>query len=104
MTVGQANNKAERGADVRLRSSTVLLLLATFGLLLRLAGGDAWLLQVAMPLGVVLARLAPIWAVCGSMAASVYLMLSMVRPYNVVQHLVEMAAGVALIVLMRPMF
>lgn len=84
--------------------STVLLVLALFGMLLRMTAAATWLLKVAQPVGLMLAVLAPVWALCGCLAASVYLMLSMARPYNVVQFLVEMALGVLLIVLMLPMF
>jgi hypothetical protein len=88
----------------QLHVSTALLLLALLGMVLRLTAAAAWLLKVAQPLGLMLAVLAPVWALCGCLAASIYLMLSMARPYNVVQHLVEMALGVLLIVLRLPMF
>jgi hypothetical protein len=84
--------------------STVLLVLALLGMVLRLTPAAAWLLKTAQPAGLMLAVLAPVWALCGCLAASVYLMLSMARPYNVVQLLVEMALGVLLIVLMLPVF
>jgi len=87
-----------------LHVSTVLLVLALFGMLLRMTAAAPWLLKVAQPAGLMLAVLAPVWALCGCLAASIYLMLSMARPYNVVQFLVEMALGVLLIVLMLPMF
>jgi hypothetical protein len=93
-----------RQAPPGLHVSTVLLLLAVLGMLLRLTPAAAWLLHVAQPLGLMLAVLAPVWALCGCLAASVYLMLSVMRPYNVVQFLIEMAAGVLLIVMMIPMF
>lgn len=112
MTTGRDKGKAQAAAgpagDLRsglgLRVSTVLLLLALFGMVLRLSGAAEWLVHVCAPLGLMLGMLAPVWAVCGCMAASVYLMLSMVRPYSVVQHLVEMVCGVGLIVLMLPVF
>ncbi|HZR36036.1 MAG TPA: hypothetical protein VFA75_11710 [Nevskia sp.] len=87
-----------------LRASTVLLLLAMCGMVLRLSGAAGWLMHVSTVVGLVLGTLAPVWAVCGSMAASVYLMLSMARPYSALQHLAEMACGVLLIVLMLPVF
>lgn len=90
-------------AGVGVRGSTVLLLLALLGMILRLSGAAEWLVQIWAPLGLVLGLLAPLWAVCGSMAASVYLMLSMVRPYSVIQHLAEMAGGALLTLLMLPM-
>jgi len=99
-----AARAGEPTAALGVRVSTVLLLLALLGMVLRLVGAADWLVQTWTPLGLVLGMLAPVWAVCGSMAASIYLMLSMVRPYSVVQHLAEMAGGVLLIVLMLPVF
>ena len=107
---GPGMNPAPEGGGPRrlprpqVHVSTVLLILALFGMLLRLTAAAAWLLKVAPPVGLMLAVLAPVWALCGSLAASVYLIMSMARPYNVVQFLVEMALGVLLIVLMLPMF
>lgn len=91
-------------ADVRLRVSTVLLLLALAGLPLRLSAGDLLLQQASPTAELLLATLAPVWAICGSVSASVYLVLGMWRRYNAVQHLLEMAAGVLLTVLMLPVF
>jgi hypothetical protein len=99
-----APGPAPRRRGVSVHVSTVLLLLAMLGMLLRLSGGAAWLLHWSTLLGLLLCVLAPIWAVCGSMAASVYLMLSMARPYNALQHLVEMAAGAVLTMMMLPVF
>lgn len=90
--------------NLGVRVSTLLLLLALVGLLLRVGGVAAGLVKAAMPLGLVLVVLSPVWAACGFLAATVYLMLSVTRPYSVAQHLVEMVAGVALIVLMAPVF
>ena len=91
-----------RGVGVRV--STVLLLLAVLGMLLRLTGAAAWVLHSSTLLGLLLGVLAPVWAVCGSMAASIYLMLSMGRPYNALQHVLEMAAGAVLTMTMLPVF
>lgn len=90
--------------NLGVRVSTLLLALALLGLVLRLSGVAAGLVKLSMPLGLVLVVLAPVWAACGFLAATVYLMLSVARPYSVAQHLVEMVAGVALIVLMAPVF
>lgn len=91
-----------RPMKLNVHVSTVLLLLAAVGMLLRLTAAAAWLLKLSPLLGLVLAVLAPLWALSACLAASVYLMLSMVRPYNVVQFLAEMALGVLLMVLMLP--
>ena len=102
---GVAGSKAPlRRSRWGLHVSTVLLLLAICGVPLRFTGAATWLLQLWLPLGLVLGILAPVWAACGFLAATVYLMLSMMRPYNVVQHLLEMVTGVALILLMVPVF
>lgn len=93
-----------RRVNIGLRVSTVLLLLALLGLALRLSGVSPWLVSESMPIGLVLVVLAPVWAACGFLASTVYLMLSVMRPYSVVQHLVEMVSGVALIVMMAPVF
>lgn len=89
-----------RLVKLNIHVSTVLLLLASVGMLLRLTAAAAWLLKLSPLLGLVLAVLAPLWALSGCLAASVYLMLSMVRPYGVVQFLAEMALGMLLMVLM----
>lgn len=91
-------------AGLGVRVSTVLLLLALFGMVLRLSGAAGWLMQTSTLLGLMLGMLAPVWAVCGIMAASIYLMLSMAHPYSALQHLAEMACGVLLVVLMLPVF
>jgi hypothetical protein len=112
VTVGREESTPQRAdakagglrAGLGVRASTLLLLLALLGMVLRLSGAAAWLLQAWPTLGLLLGVLAPLWAVCGSMAASIYLMLSMARPYSVIQHLAEMAGGVLLIVLMLPGF
>lgn len=102
--MNSAPDSTARTAQVRLRASTALLLLALAGVPLRVEVVDLWLRHFSPAAELLLAALAPVWAMCGSVAASFYLVLGMWRRYNAVQHLVEMAAGVLLTVLMLPVF
>ena len=49
-----------------------------------------------------LAVLAPVWAMLAGILTTVYLMLSVARPYSVLQHLLEMVVAVALTAAMQP--
>ena len=90
--------------SVAFRASTALLVLALFGLSLRLSGGGVLLAQFSDVAALLLVRMAPVWALLGSLFATIYLVFSMWRPYNAAQHLVEMVVGVLLVVLMLPVF
>ena len=89
---------------VAFRASTVFLLFALPGLLLYLTGAEAALKQLSMGATWVLVAMAPIWALLGFLSATIYLMLSISRPYDAAQHLVEMVVAAAVIVLLRPVF
>lgn len=89
---------------VAFRASTVFLLFALPGLLLYLTGAEAALKQLSLGATWVLVAMAPIWALLGFLSATIYLMLSISRPYNAAQHLVEMVVAAAVIVLLRPVF
>ena len=93
-----------RPRDVAFRASTILLVLGLLGLSLRLSGGGVWLKQHSDAAALMLVVLAPVWALFGSLFATIYLVLTMWRPYNALQHLIEMVAGVLLVVLMLPIF
>ena len=93
-----------RPRSVAFRASTAMLVLALFGLSLRLSGGGVFLKQHSDMTALVLVSLAPAWALFGSLFATIYLVLTMWRPYNALQHLVEMVAGMLLVVLMLPIF
>jgi hypothetical protein len=90
--------------SVAFRASTALLALALFGLSLRLSGAGLLLTQFSDVVALLLVRMAPVWALLGSLFATIYLVLSMWRPYSAAQHLAEMVAGVLLVVLMLPVF
>jgi len=94
----------KRPRSVALRASTLMLLLALCGLLLKLGGGGLLLNQHSEMAALLLVQMAPIWALFGSVLATVYLVLSVSRPYNAVQHLLEMVVGVVLTILMLPVF
>lgn len=94
----------KRPRTVAFRASTVLLLLALTGLLLHLSGAGAALSRVSGVAAWLLVSMAPVWALCGCFLATIYLMLSVSRPYNAAQHLVEMVMAAAVIVLLRPVF
>jgi hypothetical protein len=94
----------KRTRNVALRASTVLLLVALCGLVLRLSGGGLLLSHFSDSAALMLVRLAPIWALFGSVLATIYLVFTVSRPYSAAQHLVEMVAGVVLTVLMLPVF
>jgi TRAP-type C4-dicarboxylate transport system permease small subunit len=95
---------AKRSRRIALRPSTVVLMLALCGLLLRLSGGGSLLNQVSGQAALLLVGMAPIWALLGSVLATVYLVLTVWRPYSAGQHLVEMVAGVLLTLLLLPVF
>jgi len=90
--------------SVAFRASTALLVLALFGLSLRLSHAGLLLTQFSGVAALLLVRMAPVWAMLGSLFATIYLVCSMWRPYSAAQHLVEMVAGVLLVVLMLPVF
>ena len=95
---------SERSRSVAFHASTALLLLALFGLLLRLSGGGELLSQHSEVAGLLLVIMAPVWALFGSLLATIYLVFTIMRPYHAAQHLVEMVLGIVLTVLMRPVF
>ncbi|MDB5978137.1 MAG: hypothetical protein JWR07_4897 [Nevskia sp.] len=94
----------KRPRTLAFRASTVLLLFALPGLLLHLTGAEATLKRLSEGAAWALVSMAPLWALIGFLSATIYLMLSISRPYNAAQHLVEMVVAAAVIVLLRPVF
>lgn len=97
---------SRRSRHVAFHASTALVLLALFGLLLRLSGGGQLLSQHSEVTGLLLVMMAPVWALFGSLLATIYLVFTVMRPHHnhAAQHLVEMVLGIVLTVLMRPVF
>ncbi len=90
--------------NVEFHLSSFLLLMAMLGLALRLAGSGPFLHHQSEVAATLLLTLAPLWALFGSLLATVYLILTVWRPYSAAQHLVEMVLGILLTLLLRPAF
>jgi hypothetical protein len=104
MSSGRNAQPGPRLPRIGVRASTLLLFLGLCGVLLRLVGGADAVYHFSPMAWLVLAGMAPAWALAGSLLASFYLVIGMWKPYNAVQHLLEMALGIALTVLMLPVF
>jgi hypothetical protein len=102
MVLQQGSNTAAQPRRSAFRFSTAFLLLAVCGLPYHF-GGDL-LPQLPEVANLMLVKMAPVWALLGCVLSTIYLVLTVWRPYNAVQHLIELAIGVLLTVLMLPVF